>query len=169
MRDSFRDSSHESTLERIMRIIPGYSGYKEKEKIRESDKRLREYLGQELDRIRKSVERTMRDLTEMNSFSSLDLMDVQVKRMQKYAENIRFASYGYAGFFSDVKIGEPELEEILSHDQKFIDSLSEIRSAVKILDETKEDESELKQSIKSLESVLNLLEEEIQKRKYLLK
>lgn len=161
------DTSEERLLERILRIIPGYSGYKEKEHIRDSDKRLREYLAQELDRIRKTVEGVMRDLTDMKSMGLLDDIDREVKRMQKYADNIRFANYGYAGFFSEVKIREQELQEFYAHDLGLTDQIASIETGAGELEKTKSDFSELKTSIENLGTLLDSLEEQIQKRKYM--
>jgi len=159
-----RGEDQERKLERIMRIIPGYSGYKDKEHIRESDKRLREYLGTELDRHRKTIERVMRELTDMKVLGFLDDIDRQVKRMHKYADTIRFASYGYAGFFSEVKIREQELNELYTHDLTFTDNLQEINVAVEAIVRNKSDYEQLKTSIGNLETVLDSLDAEIQKR-----
>ena len=167
MKENVGGKSGERLPERIMRIIPGYSGYKNKEHIRETDKLFREYLGQELDRYRKTVEQMMRELTDMKAMGLLDDIDRQVKRMQKYADNIRFASYGYAGFFSEVKIREQELEDLYSHDLRFVDNLADIKKAADNLLSNKTDLAALKTSLSQLSTVLDTLDEGIQKRKNL--
>jgi hypothetical protein len=165
MKDKTSSGSPERILERIMRVIPGYSGYKNKEHIRETDKQLREYLAQELDRYRKNLETAMKDLTRSKSFDLVGSLDSEVKRMQKYADSIRYASYGYSGLFSEIKIRENELQELHAHDLKFIDSLSEIKNATKTLADSKSDPALLKSSLDQLALLLDALDEDIQKRK----
>jgi hypothetical protein len=119
--------SEKNFLERIASAIPGLKGYREKESRRDTDKRLREYMAAELDRGRKSLDGFKRDLLSGGKLDLLDEADRVVRKLQKCADAVRFASYGYAGFFDQVKIEEAELERIYQYDTGL---LTEVRSLV---------------------------------------
>ena len=106
--------SEKNFLERIADSIPGIKGYREKESRRDTDKRLREYIAGRIDKIRGEFSSVQSSLAEEGKLDLMDDTDRLDRRLQKVADSIRFASYGFAGFFDQVKIKEKELDEIYS-------------------------------------------------------
>lgn len=112
--------SEKNFLEKIASYIPGLKGYRDKEDRRETDKRLREYMASELDRSRRSLEGLKRDLLAKGQLDPLDEADRVVRKLQRAGDSIRFASYGYAGLFDQVKVQEAELDKIYQYDGELL-------------------------------------------------
>jgi hypothetical protein len=52
-----------------------------------------------------------------------------VTQLKTFTDRIRFASYGYAGLFDAVKIGENELQQIYDFDAALIDYVERLDAA----------------------------------------
>ncbi len=98
--------SEKNFLEKIADAIPGLSGYREKENRRTTDKRLREYLATRIDNARKKLSDLKLTLTNEGRLSELDDIGLFERKLQKHADSIRYASYGYAGIFYQLKISD---------------------------------------------------------------
>lgn len=153
--------SEKNFLEKIADAIPGISGYREKERRRDTDKRLREYIGDQIDRIRNSLSSVTADVAGQGQLDNLDDLDKLGRRLQQSADSIRFASYGYAGFLDAVKIKEAELDDIYRFDSALLDSVDSIRTAVAELDPS----ALTKDALRGFDEKIKGLEEKIADRK----
>lgn len=103
-------------IETVLRHIPGFRGYLEKEYRRESDELQREWLADRLQRSKRSVDELARQLADAADIDSLPLIDRLRVRLDRLLGRIRGAMQGYSGFFDLVRIDEPLLEEVYAHD-----------------------------------------------------
>jgi len=92
------ESKREKFLEKFLDVIPGLSGYREKDNRRTTDKRLREYLASKIDGARKELQDLKLTLTNEGKLKELDDIGRLERRLYKIADSLRFASYGYSGF-----------------------------------------------------------------------
>jgi hypothetical protein len=115
--------SEKSFLEKIADHIPGVSGYRAKESRRDTDKRLREYLAGRLDQLRARIEEIKLAATDEGDLDMLDDLGRLDARMQRTADALRFADYGYSGFFDQVKIREEELDRVYAYDEAILGDL----------------------------------------------
>ncbi|HNQ78578.1 MAG TPA: hypothetical protein PK747_02420 [Acidobacteriota bacterium] len=122
--------SEKNFLEKIADAIPGLSGYREKENRRTTDKRLREYLATRIDNARKKLSDLKLTLTNEGRLSELDDIGLFERKLQKHADSIRYASYGYAGFFDQLKIRDEELDLLYQHDLSFLGVLEQLEKSV---------------------------------------
>ena len=113
--------SEKNFLERIADAVPGLKGYRDKEARRDTDKRLRDYIASEIDRHRKAMDGVKRDLLSGGKLDMLDDADRVGGKLQKCADSIRHAAYGFAGLFDQVKIQEEELDAIYRYDTELLD------------------------------------------------
>ncbi len=101
----------------LMKYIPGYRGYKEKETRREADKILRDHLAARL-RAGKAKVQGVRDKFALAA--NVDRLD-DVDRVDLIYENVvdrlGFASYGYAGFFDAARVDEAALDRLYEYDE----------------------------------------------------
>jgi len=112
--------------ERILAEIPGFRGYKEKEIRRETDRLVRNSLYRKLTQARKDLKEVFQQLSERRLHEVLTDMDRLIMRIERVAEKINHASYGYAGFFNIVKVEEEELDKIIAFDSKLVDNVKRI-------------------------------------------
>ena len=129
---SFMQSVEDSRsgLGKLISKIPGYHGYKEKENRRAADKLLREFLAGELDEQRRRLAELQRQMLEGGGLLLVDDVDRAVTKVQKLADTIRTASYGYAGWFDAIKVKEEQLDSLYSFDEGMLEAVSAIKTAI---------------------------------------
>ena len=149
---SFTQSVDDSrgAFEKLIAHIPGYHGYKEKENRRAADKLLREFLSGELDELRRRLAELQRQILEGGGLLLVDDVDRAVTKVQKLADTIRTASYGYAGLFDAVKVKEDELDALYAFDEGMLTAIADIKVAVDGLAAAIETGGEMKAAIQAV-------------------
>jgi hypothetical protein len=117
-----RVQESEKLLERIMLIVPGFRGYKLREQRREADRIVRDYIYRVLEQSRDDLARCLQALNDSRATELIEPMNRLLAKLDRIAEKINHASYGYSGFFDSVKIEEVELDNMLSYDTQLMDS-----------------------------------------------
>jgi hypothetical protein len=117
-------------FERLSDKIPGYSGYVDRERRRDMDKRHREQLADRLRGSKGPLTELMKDLTNGGRLMEVGPVDQALKKLDKLENRVRFASYGYAGFFDAVKIEEPQLDAIYRFDLALVERVEQIEAKV---------------------------------------
>jgi hypothetical protein len=65
---------------------------------------------------------SLQTLTDNKLSELVEPMNRLVAKLDRVAEKINRASYGYAGFFDSVRIEEPDLDRMLAYDTQLVDS-----------------------------------------------
>jgi hypothetical protein len=131
-------------IERLSSKIPGYSGYVDRERRRDIDKLHREHLANRLRGLKAPLTDLMRDLTNNGRLFEVGSVDSTIKRLDHLENRIRFASYGYAGFFDVVKIEQPQLDAIYQFDLALVELVDKIESNISTLKSEKTSSDGLK-------------------------
>lgn len=126
-----RITESEKLLERIMLVVPGFSGYKKKEQRREADKIIRNFLYSKLQEARDALQDTYSLLTESEQTEYLQSIDRLVAVFDRVSERVNHASYGYHGFFDAVKIEEPDLDRMIEFDTELVDGAKGLAERVR--------------------------------------
>ncbi len=126
----------ENALERLASKIPGFRGYREKEHRRDADKMLRVTVAQRVDEQWRRLTEVQRQLAAAGEFSQLDDLEAIAIRLRTFSDQVRTASYGYAGLFDAVKIEDAELAKLYAYDSTLLDLTDEIRQGVDRLEDT---------------------------------
>jgi hypothetical protein len=103
-------------LRNLAYLVPGYRGYKEKDLRREEDARLRSRVIGHLGEIREILHQRVERLRELSLESAERHLDARHARVEGLIRAVRFAPYGFAGFFDAGEIREETLEMILEID-----------------------------------------------------
>ena len=132
MSDQFVDAAKErmNFLEELVKGLPGIRGYVDKELRRDADKRLRELIAGELEEQKQALFAVQQLLLEGKGLLWMDNVDSAVSKLQLLADRIRTASYGYAGLFDAVRIGENELNALNHFDQMLAERVADVRTAI---------------------------------------
>jgi hypothetical protein len=125
------EQSEKNLLEKLADAIPGLKGYREKESRRDTDKRFRDYLADRIDGARGTLDEQKRQLVNQGKLDGLAELDRLSQKMIKCANQIRHASYGYSGFFDQVKIKENELDRIYQHDLSMLSDVEALETSLK--------------------------------------
>jgi hypothetical protein len=125
------ENSEKNFLEKLADAVPGLKGYREKESRRDTDKRFRDYLADRIDRARGSLDETKRTLVNQGKLDGLAELERLSQKMIKAANQIRHASYGYSGFFDQVKIKENELDRLYQLDLSMLSDVEALETSLK--------------------------------------
>ncbi len=115
-------------LERLSSKIPGYSGYVDRERRRDIDKIHREHLADRLRTLKSPLTDLMRELSNSGRLFEVGPVDAAIKKLDHLENRVRFASYGYAGFFDVVKIEQPQLDLIYKFDLALVEHVDNIET-----------------------------------------
>tara|TARA_B110001452_G_scaffold45045_1_gene34426 strand:+ start:2458 stop:2922 length:465 start_codon:yes stop_codon:yes gene_type:complete len=114
-------------FDKIGSLIPGYSGYAERDSRRNCDKLLREALSSKLSENESMVIKLInKSIKDSNRQLMRELESIRKEINTTYSK-IKFSPYGVSSFFSDDQIKEDELAEIYKFDlnlSKEIDDFS---------------------------------------------
>jgi hypothetical protein len=116
--------------ERIAAFIPGFRGYKEKEIRRESDRLLRNHLYLKLSTEKNDLREISQKIADRRYFDVMTDMDRLLAKIDRVAEKVNHASYGYSGFFDAVKVKEENLDNMIAFDNKLIDGVNALASQI---------------------------------------
>ncbi|HVG22489.1 MAG TPA: hypothetical protein VNI02_25845 [Blastocatellia bacterium] len=117
-------------LERLSDKIPGYSGYVDRERRRDIDKIHREHLADRLRRLKAPLTDLMRELSSTGRLFEVGPVDSAIKKLDHLENRVRFASYGYSGFFDVVKIEQEQLDSIYRFDLALVEHADKLEVKV---------------------------------------
>ena len=117
-------------FETLVKKIPGYKGYKDKELRREADKLLRADLAGKLDDQRKRLTDLQVQLVSQAQIEFLDDLERAVMKLQLLTDRVKTASYGYAGLFDAVKVKEEQLDALYEFDNQMLGFVDDVASDV---------------------------------------
>jgi ElaB/YqjD/DUF883 family membrane-anchored ribosome-binding protein len=149
-------------LQKLTSSIPGFSGYMEREQRRGADKLLREYLADDIDSIIERIERIASSWADDGELDYLDDLEQISGRLNRAADNLRYADYGYSGFFDLVKIDEEDLHRFYEYDLSLRSFIADISDDVDELADATDDEIE--EALADLDADIDDLNEMIDER-----
>ena len=116
-----RVQESEKPLERIMLVLPGFRGYKLREQRREADRIVRDHVHAVLEHSRDDLSKALQMLSDSKVSELAEPTNRLIARLDRVAEKVNHASYGYSGFFDSIKIEEPDLDRMLAYDTQLMD------------------------------------------------
>jgi len=120
-------------IESILRYIPGFRGYLEKEYRRDSDDLQRDWLANRLQRAKRAIDEFSRPLADAGQIDLLPQVDRIRGRLDKLIGRIRGAMQGYSGFFDLVRIDEEVLDRVYDHDVALMSEVDTLAQAIEQL------------------------------------
>jgi hypothetical protein len=116
-------------LEKIASKIPGFKGYREKERRREADRVSREHMAVRLEGSKKDLDTLSDNASRVGALDAINDIETARKRLDKVAARIRYADRGYAGFFDAVKVDDAVLDRVYRYDLALLAGVEEAREA----------------------------------------
>jgi hypothetical protein len=104
-------------LENLAYIVPGYQGYKDPANRREEDSRLRSRVIQGIAAIRTKLALLIGAAEALDAAPNLmEAFEARVQRLDGISDVVRYAPYGFTGFFDALDVREDSLERVLESD-----------------------------------------------------
>ena len=113
-------------LGRLGALVPGYAGYADRERRRESDQALRLSVAARLGSARAAIDRRTADCSRAGRFDVLEPLDALSRRVATLADSVRYAPAGYAALFDAATIGAAELDRLYALDLAVRDACERI-------------------------------------------
>ncbi len=131
--DPSQHAEDRNPLETMLRTIPGFRGYLEKEYRRESDELQRRWLAERLERAKRSLDHLTRPLADAGQIEVLPQVDRLRGRLDKLIARIRGAMQGYSGFFDLVQVNEDLLDRVYDFDVNLMEQVELLAESVEKL------------------------------------
>ena len=130
--DELLDQAQEqmNAFEKVLAGVPGFKGYKEKEQRRETDRAYRKMLAQRLDDQKARLDDLQAQLASSGQLAVLDDLERSGKKLQRFSDRVRTASYGYAPLFDLVKVKETQLDALLAYDKSMFQDVEGIKTSI---------------------------------------
>ena len=106
-------------IEKLLNRIPGYTGYRQKESMRDDDKRLRDEIARELKQIVDTLSQVSGKLAENRQLDRISGIEKVIGAVRHLESRVSTASYGYGGIFSDRSVDEFALSQLKQFDVAF--------------------------------------------------
>lgn len=117
-------SPQEGTLERLMRHIPGFSGYLDRERRRDADRLQRDFMAKQLGNVKRKIQTAQEEILAAGNLSLLERFDKVINKLDRVNERLGHASYGYSGFFEVPEVNEAELQTVYEHDLSMLNEIT---------------------------------------------
>ena len=151
-------SDLQNWLKKLGDKIPGYGGYATRERRRDADKAHREYLADRLRATKQPLTDAVRELTSASGrLSEVGALDRISKKIDMAEQRLRFATYGYTGFFDAVKIDVPQLDAIYQFDLALVEKIEQIEKSARDLNTQSATAEQLKPAATGLEQLVDEL------------
>lgn len=137
-------------FDKIGSLIPGYTGYAERNNRRQCDKLLREKIAVAINSSEKLMSKRIAVSIKANEHTQLNESEECRKKLNTIRDKIKFSPYGESAFFSSAQLKDDELSAIYQKDFALLGKANEINRAIPDLD----NKSILK-LIEELEAMLN--------------
>jgi len=126
-------TEHRNALETVLRHIPGFRGYLEKEYRRDSDALQRTWLTDRLQQSKRSLDTLSSQLADAGRLDLLTQYDRLRAKLDRLIARIRGAWQGYSGIFDLVPVDEGRLDRVYEHDVSLMQLVEEFLESIKRL------------------------------------
>jgi len=123
-------SSDLDPFKKILSYIPGFKGYMERQKRRDSDKLLRDTVANRFEQQWQRISALQRELISAGEIAYVDDLEAAAIKIRAFTDRVRRATRGYSGLFDAVKINEDELAQLYQYDAAMLDLGEEVGRAV---------------------------------------
>ncbi|HUS17412.1 MAG TPA: hypothetical protein VM536_20645 [Chloroflexia bacterium] len=115
---------------RVAEMIPGYTGYQDKERRREADKELRMYLARQFRDQHSALVRVQQQIARSRHLEAIGEVDRLAGVLQRFIDKLETATQGYAGLFDPIQVREAELDQLYTFDAALTEGLGEVTDAI---------------------------------------
>ncbi|MCL4808459.1 MAG: hypothetical protein KJ062_11835 [Thermoanaerobaculia bacterium] len=105
-----------AALQKLGSLVPGYAGYADREKRRESDQALRLSVAAGLGAARAALDRRTAECARTGRFDVLEPLDAVSRRVAALADAVRHAPAGYSALFDAATVDAAGLDRLYELD-----------------------------------------------------
>ena len=121
--DPARHQDQRNFFESVLRRIPGFRGYLEKEYRRDSDRLARQWMVQRLHQGKTGLDALMHHFVDAGQIDALPQLERVRSKLDHFISSLRAEVSGYSGVFDYVKINEQTLDAVYEHDAELMENV----------------------------------------------
>ena len=130
MIDPKRHADNRGSIESMLRQIPGFRGYLEKDYRQESDHLVRRWMADRLQQSKRALDVSMTALIDAGRIDQLTAWERVKNRLDALINRLRSAVRGYSGFFDFVQVNVDLLDRVYEHDLALVQSVEKLAAAI---------------------------------------
>jgi hypothetical protein len=130
MIDPKRHADNRGSIESMLRHIPGFQGYLEKDYRQESDHLVRRWMADRLQQSKRALDASMTALIDAGRIDQLTAWERVKNRLDALINRFRSAVRGYSGFFDFVQVNVDLLDRVYEHDLALVQNVEKLAGAI---------------------------------------
>ncbi|MCO5177089.1 MAG: DUF4178 domain-containing protein [Thermomicrobiales bacterium] len=134
--------------------VPGYAGYREKERRRDSDRAIRDKIeadfGQQAERLGRLANR----LADERQLEAIGVINRPLTDLRSFLDRVRTATYGYSPLFANDEVDETVLDQIAAFDSALADYVPDVERDVAALEAASPSDSSFKSAAEQLSTTI---------------
>ena len=148
-----RITSQSGSLERLIKRIPGFTGYLDKKARRTADRMLRDHIADELSRRVARLTEIEKTLLDNGGLSYMSKTSSAKTKLQHFRDLVKTAAPGYSGIMEALKIGPDEMDKLYSFDEALIAYADKFDGALNTLAKAATDKTGINEAIAGLDAL----------------
>ena len=133
MPDPRQHADRRNVIESLLRYIPGFRGYLEKEYRRESDALARTWMADRLQQAKRALDDFSRAQVDGGTIDDLPVLERVRARIDQLVSTLRGDVRGYSGFFDFVRVDEGVLDRVYEQDMALLEDVEAFSETVEQL------------------------------------
>lgn len=126
----------QGSLEDLIRKVPGFKGYFEKQDRRAADNLLRDHIKLQFQEQLAELDLVSQQMIAKSGLEFMDRIQGIQSKLQTFIDRINTAAQGYAGMFDAIKVKEDALARIYAFDNALLTYQEQFSEGLKHLRET---------------------------------
>ena len=156
-------------LDSIMRKIPGYAGYRDRENRREADEKHREFIAKRLTQKKRDIQDVGEILLGNGDMSQMSALDGLSNKFDRLIERTRHASAGFSSFADSNVVDVQRLDVIYEHDLALLTCVEALDSLISQAEDAADANDNIGKAFRNIKKGLDEVDSHLDKRDKIMK
>lgn len=151
-------------LDRMLDRIPGYAGYRDKERRRDSDRAIRDKLATDYGQLADRLGHVATRLANDRKLDAIAVVDRPLTQLRSFLDRVRNAAYGYAPMFANDEVDAGVLDQVAAFDSALADQLPAVEREIAAIEAANPGAPEFRTAADALSASIQQLSDRFDKR-----
>jgi len=156
-------------LDELMRKIPGFAGYLDRENRRDADQRHREFIAKRLTQKKRDIQDVGEILLGSGDMSQMSALDSLTNKCDRLIERTRHASAGFSSFMDSNAVDVQRLDTIYEHDLALLTTVESLDALVSRAESAADTKDNVGQALREVKKGLDEIDAHLDQRDKILK
>ncbi len=148
----------DALIEKLGAFIPGYEGYKEREKRRDADKKQRAYIASRLSSKKAALQDIAEELLDNGLAEYLTKLNDVTMDLDVLRNRISGAVTGGASVLLDIQADTELLDRVYENDLQLLQAVEELDTQIETFSDAVDSSDNVKQALKAVQKALKSVE-----------